>query len=408
MAGAAAGALLILGAALLAGFLGQAIFRRFRVSDILVLLVAGFALGSFFDAPWLAAAMPILAPIGLVVILFEGGLSLRWDDVREHGWGAVGFALLSWIASVGALTLVGAYALGLPIPLALLFAVAVGATGIVAVIPALAQVRAPAKARVWLTVETGLGDLLSAVAVTGLAALYLFGGSPLTFGADFGLRFLLGGALGFLGGLAFARILHHIHARAHAYPVVLGGLLLAYSATEVLGGSGYLSALVFGLVLGNAGALMREGGVPALRSLSDASRGHQGEVIFLLRSVYFVFLGMSVGPELLTWPSLLAMLALTGTLAATRFLVVGATHRGDRKTALLLRGMMPRAMAAAVLASIPAALGVPGTEGFLAAALLVVIGSDVATTIGLFLYERRNGHARPEDAAGNVISLGAH
>lgn len=393
MTGVAAGAFLILSAALLAGFFGQAIFRRFRVSDLLVLLVTGFTLGLFIDAPWLTAAMPILAPLGLVVILFEGGLSLRWEDLHQHGWGAAGFSLLSWTASVAALTAVGVLLLGLALPLAILFAVAVGATGIVAVIPILAQVRAPAKARVWLTVETGIGDLLSAVAVTGLASLYLFGGTPTRFGIDFAMRFLLGGAVGFLGGLAFARVLHHVRERAHAYPVVLGGLLLAYAVTETLGGSGYLSALIFGLVVGNASALMRDGGVPALNALNDSSRAHQGEIIFLLRSVYFVFLGMSIGRELLTWSTLLAALVLTGALVATRFLVVGLTHSGDARTGTLLRGMMPRAMAAAVLASIPAAAGVPGTEGFLALALLVIVGSDVATTVGLYVYER-NSSAR--------------
>ncbi|HUR69827.1 MAG TPA: cation:proton antiporter [Candidatus Thermoplasmatota archaeon] len=396
MLGPAAEAFLLIGAAILAGLLGHAVFRRARVSDILVLLAIGFLLGPAFhllDPSWLKPAMPILAPIGLVIILFEGGLGLRWDDLKTHGGGAVAFSVLSWGAGAIALWFAGVRVLGLAPHLALLFAVAVCATGIVAVIPILAQIRAPTKARVWLTIETGLGDLLSAVAVTGLAALYLTGGSPLRFGLDFGLRFLLGAAIGFLAGLAVARALHHMRQRANAYPLTLGGLLLAYAATEALGGSGFLSALIFGVVVGNAGALMKQGGVPALASISDDSRQHQGELIFLLRSIYFVYLGMSVGGALVSWAGALTALLLAAALLAARMLVVTATHHGDGQTRLLLTGMYPRGMATAVLASIPAAMGVPGSETFLASALVLIVGCDVATTIGIFLYERRRVRA---------------
>lgn len=394
MPGPAASAFLFLGAAILAGFLGHAIFRRHRVSDILVLLGVGYVLGPMFgllDPSWLTPAMPVLAPLGLAIILFEGGLGLKWDEIRKHGSGALGFSLLSWGATVTVLALVAMRVLGFPPHLAWLFGAAVGATGIVAVIPILAQVNAPAKARVWLTVETGLGDLLSAVAVTGLASLYVFGGGPSSFAVDFGMRFLLGGAVGFLSGLLFARILDRVRERGHAYPLTLAGLLVAFAVTELLGGSGYLSALVFGVVVGNAGPLMREGGVPALASLSDGSRQHQGELIFLLRSIYFVFLGMSLGAALATWQAVVAGVALTGALVTVRILVVSLTHRGDRDTRILITGMMPRAMAAAVLASLPVAMGVPGSEALLPATLLVIVGSDIATTFGLFVYERRRG-----------------
>ena len=396
MGGLAAEAFLFLGASILAGFLGRLAFRKLRVSDIIVLLAIGFLLGpalGLMDGAWLTPAMPILAPLGLVIILFEGGLELRWQEVRRHGAGALTFSVVSWGAAVGAIYLVATRALGLSPMHALLLAAAVGATGIIAVIPILAQVRASPQARVWLTTETGLGDLLSAVAVTGLAAMMLTGGGALDFGLDFGARVILGAAIGFLGGLAWSRALFHIPERSYAYALTLGALLVAYAATEALGGSGFLGALVFGLVVGNAGALVKDGGVPALASLSERSREHQGEIIFLLRSVYFVYLGMALGRGLLTPTSAWAMLALVGAIVAARVLVVALLHSGDRDTRMLLTGMMPRGMATMVLAATPAAMGVPGTEALIPLALLVVIGADIATSIGLFGCERRAAHA---------------
>jgi hypothetical protein len=112
---------------------------------------------------------------------------------------------------------------------------------------------------------------------------------------------------------------------------------------------------------------------------------------------------MSVGGALASPTAGLALLALTGALVLTRILVVAVCHRGDRGTRILLSGMMPRAMAAAVLASIPAAMGVPGSEGLLAATLLVIIGSDIATTIGLFAYERGRGARQASPAAAAPV-----
>lgn len=397
--------LLLIGVSVLAGFLGHALFKRHRVSDILLLLFVGFAIGPLLglvDASILRGAMPILGPIGLALVLFEGGLELRWDDLRRHGASAVGFTLLGWTLTVGALTVTTHLALGLPWHLALLLSAAVGATGIVAVIPMLAQVRAPPKARVWLTVETGLGDLLSAVVVTSLSTLYVFGGGPTVLGATLAARFALGAAVGVLAGLAWARVLFHVKEKTHAYALTLGALLVTYAITELLQGSGYLGALVFGLVVGNAPALMREGGVPALDSLSQRGREHQGEIIFLLRSVYFVYLGLSLSRDMLDARHALAIAAFGGAMLVARLVTVFATHRAkdaeSTRAHLLLVSMMPRAMAAAVLASLPLAAGVPGTERFVADALLVIVAADICTTIGMWLYGRRHPIGAPEPA----------
>lgn len=197
----------------------------------------------------------------------------------------------------------------------------------------------------------------------------------------------------------WARGLFHIRERGHAYALTLGALLVTYAASEALGGSGYLAALVFGLVVGNAGALMREGGVPALANLAERSRHQQTEIIFLLRSLYFVFLGLSVSRSIFTPTTAWMMLALTGALFAARILVVGALYRGPRAERILVTGMMPRAMAVMVLAATPFAMGVPGSEALIPLALLVVVGSDIATTVGLYVYERRRPRAQDADAA---------
>ncbi len=391
MADASLGFITLLGGALAAGYAGHLVFRRFRVSDVSFLIALGILAGpvlGLVDPGPLAPAIPFLSPLALVVVLFEGGLELAWEDIRAHANRALGMGLTTW-ALTG--VLVGGAAwllLGLPPALALLFGYAVAATGMLVVIPLLQQVNAPTEARVILTVETSLGDLLSAVVVTTVAGMMLAHGSPAQGLGLLAARFTVGAAVGLLAGLAWARLLHRWRPEKHAYMVTLAALLLAYVVTQRLGGSGYLAALAFGLTLGNAPALMRLGGIDDLAPLPSASRGLQSELIFLLRSIYFVFLGLSIPRSVLTPGFALAGLGLLAALLLARVVGIGLAARRSPSRGLLL-AMMPRGLATAVIAAIPVAMGVPGTERFPAYCFLVILAADLATSVGLWWVARR-------------------
>lgn len=394
----------LLGGSLLAGYAGGWLFRRHRVSDIAFLLGVGVLAGPVFgwlDPAPFAPAFAALAPLGLAIVLFEGGLELSWSDLRRHAGRAMGASLAIWGLTAVAMTVAAVGVLGLAPPLALLFALSVSATGILAVIPLLAELRAPASARVVLTVETSLGDLLSAVATVALASMLLLGSSPWTGAALLATDFLVGASVGILAGILSARALHALEGEKHGYAVLLASLLLAYALAEAIGGSGLLAALTLGLFVGNARDLMALGGLARLAPPAVPMRLHQNQIIFLLRSVYFVFLGLSIGREVLTLEYALAGLALTAALVAARVLAVGLA-RAPREDRGLLVAMMPRGLAAAILAGVPMAMGVPGTEAFVGYAFLVIVGADIATTAGLWLQARRPPappHAAPRDAA---------
>ena len=386
---------LLLGGSLLAGYAGHRLFKRYRVSDILLLLAVGVLVGPVLglaDASVLAPALPFLAPLALAVVLFEGGLDLAWEDVRRHAGRALALSLLAWAFTALAVAAVAHLLLGLAPVLSLLFGLAVAATGILVVVPLLQQIRAPAEARVLLTVETSLGDLLSAVAVTAISGMLVLGATPLQGGLLFGTKLLVGAAVGLLAGLAWARILHLVGEDNHGWPLTLAAILVAYAATEALGGSGFLSALVFGLFLGNAPALTRLGGLRGLAPPTRSHRVHQSEAIFILRSLYFVYLGTAIDLAIFAPRYLLVGLALAAALFAARGAAVALVHRDAgpeaRSTRMLLVAMMPRGLATAVIASIPAAMGVPGADLFLTYTFLVIVVADVGTSVGLLAWQR--------------------
>src|SRR5437764_4277946 len=201
----------LLGASLLAGFVGHLLFRRYRVSDVVLLLFVGAALGPLLhvlDPKLLSPALPFLAPLGLSLVLFEGGLELAYDDLRKSIGRGLAMTLATWTATAIAVALVAHAVVGLSWTLAVLLATAVSATGIFVVIPLLAQMRAPPHAKVALTLETAVGDLLSAVTVTAIAGVLALGATPAQGALLFAGKFVVGAAVGLLAGVVWARALH--------------------------------------------------------------------------------------------------------------------------------------------------------------------------------------------------------
>lgn len=392
----------VVGGALAVGYAGHRFFRRYHVSDIVFLLLAGLIAGPILglvDSAILAPAMPFLAPLALMVVLFEGGLDLAWADIKAHAARGVTLALCVWTLTTVTVATVGVAFLGFSPMVAVLFGFCVAATGMLVVIPLLAHVRAPPEARVILTLETSLGDLLSAVVVTTLSSILVLGGSPAMGVGLLTTKFFIGASAGILAGVLWARWLHVFAPSNHGYPVTLAALILAYAAAEALGGSGYLCALAFGLFVGNAPALMRRGGIANLAPLQPMMRAHQSEVIFLLRAVFFVYLGLTVPASTLTPRFAFVAVALLAAMVIARYVGVLLSGPKDPSTRVLLVSMMPRGLATAVIAAIPVAMGVPGTADFLAYTFAVIVAADLATSVGLAIYKWRTPPVAPDAVA---------
>lgn len=391
----ASGLFVLLAVSLAAGVVGHRILQRHRVSDVVLLLGVGAVLGPLLhvlDPAILRPALPFLAPLGLALVLFEGGLQLPFADLRKHAGHGLRMALATWTLTMGAVALVARFVAGLDWPLAILLGMAVAATGIFVVIPLLSQFRAPPGARVALTLETALGDLLSAVAVTAVASVLVLGATPQQGAVMLFVKLAVGAIGGAVAAFAWTQARRWLGSPDHDLALVLASLVAAYVLVEAIGGSGFLAALVLGLLLGNARV-----------APSASSRAHQGQIVFLLRSVYFVFVGLAISASVFSWWGLGLGLALTAAMLAARLAGVMLTTRArspdERHTRLLLAAMMPRGLATVIIAAIPVGLGVPGAGILLELTFIVLIGCDLATSAMLVLYERtRSPAARPVGA----------
>ena len=102
-----------------------------------------------------------------------------------------------------------------------------------------------------IALESTITDVLNIVAFFALLELYL----GVTVGLpdalrDIAARFGVGIILGFIAGVAWLAVLYRMRREEYAYISTLSVLILTYFGSEFLGGSGVLSALLMGLVLG--------------------------------------------------------------------------------------------------------------------------------------------------------------
>lgn len=129
---------------LVLGIGAQWLAWRFKVPSILLLLAFGFLAGPVTgllhlepDAPWLSA----FVSLSIGVILFEGGLSLRLEDLREVGGAVLNLVtigvLVTWVLG----GLAAYYIAGFNLALAALIGAILTVTGPTVIVPLLRQVR---------------------------------------------------------------------------------------------------------------------------------------------------------------------------------------------------------------------------------------------------------------------------
>jgi cell volume regulation protein A len=303
--------LLVVGALLLGGVLIAFASSRAGVPALVGFLGLGMLLGSegiggiAFDDAHLARTVGVAA---LAVILFEGGLTTSWSDVRGVLLPAGMLATVGVVVTAG-VTGAAAYLLfDLSLTASFLLGAIVASTDAAAVFLTLRTSSVRRRLAGLLEVESGTNDPV-AVALTlgligmltapdeGVVDLLLFLARQLAIGAAVGL------ALGWAASWAVRRATTSM--APFAAVASLAGAALSFGAADVLGGSGFLAIYLVGLCLGNTPNHFRG----TLRSF------HEG-LAYLAQVSLFVVLG------LLVFPSDLPPVALSGVALAAVLILV--------------------------------------------------------------------------------------
>jgi cell volume regulation protein A len=238
------------------GVLTASLAGRLQVPSLLVFLVVGMAVADdglgwvHFDDPELAQSVSVIA---LVLILFEGGLSLSWRHTREVIGPSIAMATLG--VGVSAAVVAGAAYLLLDVSAttAWLLAAVVASTDAAAVMTVLRKAPVPRRIATLLEVESGFNDPLAVLLTVGI--LETWQGDASGWGwAWFAISQIGGGAIvGAIVGIGGAWLANRAHLPgAGLFAVLSSGLAgLAYGAATQIGGSGLLAVFLVGMLLGH-------------------------------------------------------------------------------------------------------------------------------------------------------------
>lgn len=293
----------IVGAIIAVGFLANLLFRKTGLPSSLFLILIGIVLGpvlKVFSPEELDPVTPFLTTLTLLMILFEGGLNMDIHKVISQSFRAAILAILYVASATAFVTLFALFFLGFQWVEALMLGPMTAGTSSVIIIPIVSKLSINKEVEVTLSLESTVTDVLNIVLVLAIFQTYVSGLVDIqqTVITIIG-KFAIGAVLGAVVGIFWIRMLFLIRKEEYTYMVTLGVLIGSYAASEALGGSGPLTALLFGLMLGNDREVFKALKVTLdpgyLTEIKEFVKRSHGELAFLIRAFFFVFLGLIYG-----------------------------------------------------------------------------------------------------------------
>jgi len=335
------------------GIAAQWLAWRLRIPAIILLVAAGLSVGPLFG--WVQPSRDLgpllhsIVALSVAVILFEGGLNLRWHEYREAGIDVIRLVsiglLVTWTLSAAA----AHYIADLSWPIAMTFGAIIVVTGPTVITPLLKQAklqRRPAALLKWEgIINDPVGALLAVLVFEYFAASEhttiltdIFG----ELGVALVAAVTVGSAVAYFLGWSFFRGLVPEYLKA---PLMLATVLMLYvSLNSFQDEAGLLAVTAAGVVLANR----------HLRNI-DELRRFKEYITVILVSVVFILLTADIKPDVLQrldWHSaaLLAVIIFVVRPVAVYIATLGS-HMAWRER-LLIGWVAPRGIVAAAVAGL--------------------------------------------------------
>lgn len=369
-------------------------FRKTNIPDVLVLMLAGIVIG-----PLLGIVTPedfgkigsLIATIALVVILFESGTSL---DLNVLGKSLATTGMMTFwcfVLTAAIVALLGHYLLDLALLPATLLGVTLGGTSSAVVIPMVNALKLSEKPATVLVLESALTDVLCIVGVFALLQVYTQGGvEPGRLVGSVLSALIFAAVIGVMGGIGWLLVLGKVRDFPNTISSTLAYVFIVYGATEWLGFSGAIAALALGITLTNFEKL----GLTRFKRidrnivpLNEIDLTFYREAVFLLKTYFFVYLGVSIhfgALSLAVAAAIMTLLVFAMRLGLTRFVFRDGGY--SLRDAAFTSMMAPKGLAAAVLAALPLHYGVDGGETIRDATYMVVLVSITLSALLVMLY----------------------
>ncbi len=394
--------LLAAGVVIFLGVAGEAFFKKTGIPDVAFLMVLGVILGpvlGLIQPEAVIQVVPYFAALALIIIMFDGGLNLDIKHVIKTAHFSSTLAILGFILSVAVISTAAHYALGWLWLESILLGSIVGGSSSAIVFGLVRNVKISEEAKSMLSFESALTDILATIVAFILFEAILAGAFDLkTLEETIGRAVVVGLVLGFGVGIPWMYVSTKLGNAQHAYMLTLGILFVLFFLANSFGESGALTALVFGLMLGNKNHLARILRFKLPRIEMDDPTHNQ--LTFLVRAFFFVFVGLmaSFGQiEYMVFGILITIAVFFGRGIVAKMTL---TKRFSKLDKAVTNSMIPRGLAAAVLATYPITMGLPNAEAYPQIIFFIILSSVIITTIGM---GRAKNIPPPESTEGGFV-----
>lgn len=298
--------LLLFSSTIFLGYVSGLFYTKTRVPDIIWLLAFGILLGpilGYFERGVFLSVSPLMSVIALCIILFDAGINIDILLVARNMAKSVLLTVatfLSMVFSVGVFlhllmpqmfTLLQAMLLGAMIGGTSTIAVSAILSNMERIVPDLENVS------IILIMESILSDPICIITSLALIRMVMAPTiSPTDIFKEIIYVLFLSSLLGFALGLVWAGVLDRLRGKPFNYILTIAVLFSTYIVAERLvgEGGGPIAALTLGLAITNSRYIIRRLGVESdVRIDKRRLREFHEEITFMIKSFYFVYMGLT-------------------------------------------------------------------------------------------------------------------
>lgn len=366
--------ILTLGTLVFAAHWFAEIFSKKRIPDVLLLVLIGILIGPILkvvDGEKMSHMGNIFGQLTLVILLFESGTELSFKTLADSIKNTVSLTIVNFIVTFIAVGFFGWLILDMNPGISFILGAAMGGSSSAVAIPLVKQISVGEKSKTILILESAFSAILCIVVSLALFESYKVG--QLKVGIIFGQvfsSFLLATLIGLLGAIFWSMVLDKVRTINNSIFTTPAFVFIIYGINELLGYSGIISALAFGIGLANMEFIHNRwlkkffDKKPTL--LNPTEKTLFSELVFLMKTFFFVYVGIAIKFDNLN--SLLIGLGISFLMLLLRIIVVrialpSKIENINDKDRAFLSMMIPRGLAAAVLATMISQSQLPGSEG---------------------------------------------
>ncbi len=398
------------------GFILNSLFSKIKIAGILPLMIIGLLIGPIFKiipvnkTSIIMELTPLITALALSFILFDVGLNLNFEKLKNVLLNATKFTFITVIITGLACSVAGIlisfFVFHWSLIISFMFGFAIAGPGTI-IVPILARIskitedlktiliyEAVGTSIVTLIIPLILSKFLCAPATVCNTTTSLSAISMLVFNT-----IITSSALAIVLALFWLFILNKFkeYSKEYMWMLTMTIVLATYGISQSLGFNGVITVFIFGLVFANIGT----GLDPNSQFFKYFSlphdiahiRSYQKEIVFFVSTFFFLYLGMLF--EIPSSYSLIGIMAIIGVIVSLIILGVRYLFTPLLKNYLSIEKEpnkvehnfinfdIARGLSPAIIATIPLSLGL-NVPGFVDQIFFIILITNIISTLGIF------------------------